>query len=86
VLMNAIKVDLPSDILLTINETESELQQRIKNSLAISLYVQEKVTLGKAAQIANLSRYAFESLLSSNNISISLLEFQDVLNDMSKLK
>lgn len=81
-----INIDLPSDILLTLNESEKELKKRIKISLAILLYVQQKVTIGKASQIAELSRLQFETVLSENKIPISSLDLSDVLGDVEKLK
>ena len=84
--LQKVNIDLPSDILLTINETEWELKKRIKASLAIQLYQQKKVTIGKASQIASLTRLEFETLLSDNKISISNLEIEDILNDIEKLK
>ena len=80
-----INVDLPADILLTLNETEQELITRIKCSLAIQLYTQQKVTLGKAAQIAKMSKFQFEALLSQNNLPIPLLNVDEVLNDATKI-
>ncbi len=82
----SINIDLPSDILLTLNESEKELKKRIKFSLALQLYIQQKVTIGKAAQIAEMSRFQFEEALSENKIPISLLELDDVLEDAKKLK
>lgn len=84
--LHTINIDLPADILLTLNESEEELKKRIKISLAIQLYAQQKVTIGKAAQIAELSRLQFETLLSEHNIPISLLELDDVLGDIEELK
>lgn len=84
--LQKIQIDLPSDILLTLNESENELKKRIKISFAIQLYLQQKVTLGKAAQIVELSRLEFESLLSENEISISTLSLDEILNDSEKLK
>ena len=81
-----IHIELPSDILLTLNESEKELKKRIKVSLAIQLYLQQKVTIGKAAQIAEMSRLAFETMLSEYKISISSLGLEDVLQDIEKLK
>ncbi|MBN1927662.1 MAG: UPF0175 family protein [Prolixibacteraceae bacterium] len=81
-----IKIDLPSDIFLTLNESENELKQNIKISLAIRLYSLKKLTLGKAAQISGLSRYEFENILAEYNFPISNLTIQDVLNDSQKLK
>ncbi len=81
-----IKIDLPSDILLTLNETEHELKQNIKISLAMRLYSQGKLTIGKAAQISGMSRYEFENILAENNIPISNLTIEDVINDSQKLR
>ena len=83
--IHTINIDLPSDILLTLNESEQELKQRIKVALATQLYIQKKVTIGKATQIAELSRFEFESILSDNNISISNLDEDDILGDIEKL-
>jgi len=84
--LQKILIDLPSDILLTLNESESNLKKLIKRSFAIQLYLQQKVTIGKAAQIAEMSRLGFESFLSENEISISSLNFEEVLNDSKKLR
>ena len=80
-----ISVDLPSDILLTLNESETELKEDIKLSLAIQLYLKQKLTIGKAAQVAGISRLDFETLLSESNIPISNLDYDDVLGDSTKL-
>ena len=81
-----ISIDFPADILLALNETESEVKQRIKISLAIRLYNQQKLTIGKSAQVAGLSRLEFETILSENKIPISNLTIDDVLSDIEKLK
>lgn len=81
-----ISVDFPSDIFLALNETENEIKQRIKTSLAIRLYKLEKLTIGKAAQVSGLSRLQFETLLSENEIPISNLTTGDVISDIEKLK
>ena len=82
----SITIDFPSDILLALNENENEFKQNIKISLAIRLYELQKLTIGKAAQLAGLSRLEFETLLSENEIPISNLTIDDVINDTYKLK
>ncbi len=81
-----ISIDFPSDILLALNENENELKQDIKIALAIRLYSLEKLTIGKAAQVAGLSRFAFETLLADQKVPISNLSLQDVLSDYKKLR
>ncbi len=81
----SITVDLPSDIFLALNEDEMGLKQNIKISLAIRLYQLQKLTIGKAAQLAGLSRLEFDNLLADNKVPISNLEIDDVNNDARKL-
>lgn len=83
--LQTIDIDLPKDILLTLNASEKELKKHIKISFATQLYLQQKVTLGKAAQVAEMTRFQFETYLSENNISISLLELEEILADVEKL-
>lgn len=81
----SITIDIPSDILLALNANEMELKQNIKISWAIRLYQQEKLTIGKAAQLAGLSRLEFDKLLANNQIPISFLGIKDIENDVNKL-
>ncbi len=81
-----IKLQFPSDILLTLNQSEDELVDTIRTSFAIRLYQHKKLTIGKAAQIADLSRYEFENLLADNGIPISNLSISDVMADSIKIK
>jgi len=81
-----ISIDFPSDLFLALNETENEVKQHIKVLLAIRLYKLQKLTIGKAAQVAGLSRLQFETLLSEQEIPISNLTIEDVFLDKEKLK
>lgn len=80
-----ISIDFPNDILLALNESENDLKERIKITLAIQLYKLKKLTIGKASQISGLSRLEFENELSKNKVSISNLTEKDVLRDIDKL-
>lgn len=68
------------------NESESELKQDIKLSLAIRLFNLQKITLGKAAEVAGISKYEFETQLSDYGFPISHLTLEDVELDLKKLK
>jgi predicted HTH domain antitoxin len=81
-----ISVDFPADILLALNETENQLVQRIKLALAVQLYKAQKLTVGKAAQIAGLARLQFETALAEHNIPVSNLTADEVMDDISKLR
>jgi predicted HTH domain antitoxin len=83
---HTISVKFPDDILLTLNESEKELEQQLRISLALRYYNQQKITIGKAAQIAGLSKLQFETLLSENEIPISNLTYDDIAGDVEKIK
>jgi predicted HTH domain antitoxin len=79
-------IELPDDILLALNESESDLKDRIRLVLAIHLFTKEKLTIGKAAQLCGMSRFAFEQELSRYQVPISNLTMEDVLGDIEKLQ
>lgn len=83
--MQSISIDLPSDILLTINDNVLELKKEIKIAFAIRLFQLQKISIGKAAQIASMSRLDFETLLSENEINIAYSTISTVNNDANKL-
>ncbi len=80
-----ISIEFPADILLALNANEAELKNNIKISLAIRLYQHQKLTIGKAAQLAGLSRLNFELLLAENHVPISNLDIDDINSDSRKL-
>lgn len=78
----SIVLQIPESILLSIKMPESEIEQELKNILAINLYSKGYLSFGKARQLTELSKYKFGLLLTSKNISrnytIEELE-QDIL-------
>ncbi len=80
-----IKIKIPNDIFIALNVSESEFQKTTKTYMAIHLYQTGKLTIGKAAQLAGLSRLAFEHRLAENEIPISRLETEDIKKDVQKL-
>jgi len=79
-------LDIPSDMFIALNENENELTEWLKISVAIHFYQQLKLTIGKAAQLANLTRFEFENILVKFKIPISNLDFADFENDLLKLR
>jgi predicted HTH domain antitoxin len=61
--------------------TEVDLRQE----LALTLYKQEKVSLGKAAEIAGVDRWAFQALMKERGVFINF-DVEDLDNDVTTLK
>ena len=80
-----VPIDLPSDLLLILNESEQELKNHIQLTIAISLYQEERLTIGKAIQVSGLSRYEFERELAKRKIAVSNLSLDQIMSDIEKL-
>lgn len=80
-----IPVDIPSDLLIALNETEQELKNHFQLAIALMLFQEGKLTLGKAIQLSGLSRFEFEKSLSRNKISVSDLTIEQIVSDVDKL-
>lgn len=67
--MNSFQVTLPKEFLPLINTLEgTNIDVKVKVSLAIGLYVEKQVTLARAAELAGKSLGEFIDLLRSKNI------------------
>ncbi len=82
----SIPVDIPSDLLIALNESEQELKAHLQTSMAIMLFQEGKLTIGKAIQLSGLSRFEFEKALAKNKIPISDLSIEQIHSDVEKLK
>lgn len=85
--MNTITIPLevPSDILVALNETEDSLKNEFQTNTAILLYQRGKLTLGKAIQLSGVGRYEFEKKLAVSKVSVSNLTIGQIFDDVEKL-
>ena len=64
----SITLDIPNDIHEALHVTPAEAEARLKLEIAVSLYAQNALGLGKAAQLAGLSRFEFNDVLAARGI------------------
>ena len=81
-----LELNIPSDIFLTLNEPEPQLLSEIKLFIAIQFFTMNKLTLGQAARLADMTRFEFETVLSKKQIPISNLTIVDIEHDIEKLQ
>ncbi len=81
-----IPVDISPDILIALNETEQELKYHFQVAIAMMLFQEGKLTLGKAIQLSGLSRFEFEKSLAKNKIPVSDLNVDQIMSDVNKLR
>ncbi|MEN8118982.1 MAG: UPF0175 family protein [Bacteroidota bacterium] len=58
-----IPVNIPHNLMITLNESEQELKSHFQVAIAIMLFQEGKLTIGKAIQLSGLTRYEFEKSL-----------------------
>ncbi|MEZ5045321.1 MAG: UPF0175 family protein [Saprospiraceae bacterium] len=81
-----IPVNIPSDVMIALNESEQELKLHIQTAVAVMLFQEGKLTLGKSIQLSELSRFEFEKELAKREISLSDIDLDQINSDVEKLK
>jgi len=64
----SITLEIPNNIYEALHVSPAEAEQRLKLELALALYAQNALGLGKAAQLASLSRLDFNDVLAERKI------------------
>ncbi len=80
-----VPVDVPADVLVALNESEQELKIHFQTGIAMMLFREGKLTLGKAIQLAGVSRFEFEKSLAKSKISVSDLSIEQVMADVEAM-
>ncbi len=80
-----IPISISPDIMLTLNKNEQELQNYFQLGIALMLFQEGKLTIGKAIQLSGLSRYEFEKELLKRNIPVSNPSIEEVFSDVQKM-
>ena len=64
----SITLEVPDSVVRSLHFPEAELEARLRAELAISLYAQELLPFGKAAELAGVDRWQFADLLTGRGI------------------
>ena len=68
--MSKIAFHIPNEMLYDIRQSEEEALQFVKRYAALSYYAHRGVSLGYAAQIADMDKESFIRFLGENGVSI----------------
>jgi predicted HTH domain antitoxin len=74
-------IELPQTVKTLLPDTEKE----VKRLIATKLYQDRSVSIGRAAEIADMNRIDFETYLSEQKIPISNLTYEQVMADVASL-
>ena len=75
-------LNIPDSVIQGLRLPEGEIAQRLKAELAIALYAQGVLSLGKAAELAEMSRLLFGELVGQRGIARQYSE-EDLAQDIS---
>jgi predicted HTH domain antitoxin len=64
----SITLDIPSNIHEALHVNPAETEKRLKLELAVALYAQQMLGLGKAAELAGLDRFDMNEVLAQRGI------------------
>jgi predicted HTH domain antitoxin len=78
----SLMLEIPDSVARALRLPPKEQRRQLKTELAISLYAQGILTLGKACELAGMSKIEFGLLLSRRNIP-RLYDEQDLQDDLS---
>lgn len=80
-----IKIDIPTTLLLALKIPKSDWSQYIYQTLAIELYREGKISLGKAKELAKLTnKWEMIQLLNQHNIPLNY-SVEDIESDSQTL-
>ena len=79
--MEKIILEIPEEILISLKETPVELSKDIRMLAAVKLYEMGKLSSGRAAQLAGISRVNFLQSLSRYGVSMFALTPEELKRD-----
>ena len=78
----SVTLEIPDDVSAALRLPPPELKTRLQLELAVSLYAQQILSLGKAAELAGLSRWELNDLLARRGVPMHYSE-GDLTEDLA---
>jgi predicted HTH domain antitoxin len=83
-----IELEIPEDIAFSLEKEgkSRDISGEIKKAIAVNMFQREVISLGKAAELAGMSRVAFIELLKDYNIPAYNYREKDYKEDQKSVK
>ncbi|MEW6007356.1 MAG: UPF0175 family protein [bacterium] len=81
-------MEIPRDVLFAAGIEEERVSLELKKQLAVHLFENELLSLGKASEFAEMSRWDFMDLLGSKGIQLhyGVKEFKEDMETLKEMK
>jgi len=83
--MEKISIDVPKDLIHVLKVRERELPKVLREIIAVNLYKEGLISLGKASEIAGVSRWEMFDILAAKKIPLQYYP-EDLEEDIETLK
>lgn len=80
--MTSIILECPESVLLSLHETEERFAKQLKEAAAVKLYEMGRLSSGRAAELAGMSRISFFQCLSDYKVSLYQESIETLNNDI----
>ncbi|PZD71122.1 hypothetical protein C1752_07850 [Acaryochloris thomasi RCC1774] len=80
--MGVVKIDVPDEVLVSLKESDVSISQELSILAAVKLFELGKLSSGRAAQLAGMSRVEFLGKLGRYRVSPFDLSSEELENDV----
>jgi predicted HTH domain antitoxin len=64
----SITLNIPESVVRSLRVPEGEVEDRLRMEFAVTVYAQELLSFGRAAELANMTRFQFADLVTQRGI------------------
>ena len=81
-----LEIELPSELLFVLRETEESFKEKVKVWTSIKLFEDKKLSLAQAADFAGYSKVAYIEILGKSRISIFNYPAEELEEDIDNIE
>ena len=81
--MSAVQIEIPEEVLISLKETPETIARELQILAAVKLFELGKLSSGRAAQLAGMSRVQFLLLLGQYQVSPFSLSTEELERDVN---